>query len=154
MLNIKEFEIGNKRYEFRLTYKAKVEIDKESRLGLQALADEDIAKALPYVNKLSDEKISEEERMEALAMVAPLLDKDMSNIGDIEPIKLGYILLHNVKGNEGISKDEYYDEIIPAIEDAIGFEKMYEEFKQMHDKVFMQLEALNKAKTPVKGSRI
>lgn len=146
MLNIKEFKIGNKHYEFRLTYKAKVEIDNENRKGLQELANEDIAKALPYVNKLSDENISEEERMEALAMAAPLLNKDMSNIGDIEPIKLGYILLHNVKGNEGISKEEYYDEIIPAIEEELGFEKMYEEFKDMHDTVFTQLEAVNKAK--------
>ncbi len=149
MLNIKEFQIKDKLYEFRLSYKAKVEIDKENRKSLQLLADENISKALPYINKLSDPNLDENERLEAMGIVAPLLEKeDLNHIGDIDPIELGYILLHNIKGNESITKEEYYDEIIPSIEETLGFEKMYEEFMDMHDKVFTQLEAMNKKSTP------
>ena len=72
MLNIKEFQIKDKLYEFRLSYKAKVEIDKENRKSLQLLADENISKALPYINKLSDPNLDENERLEAMGIVAPL----------------------------------------------------------------------------------
>lgn len=142
-LNIKEIQVKDKLYEFRLTYKAKVEIDHESRKGLKALADENIARALPYINKLNDETISEQERMEALAIVTPLLqNEEMDKLGEIDPFHLGYILLHNLKGNETISKDEFYNEIIPSIEEELGFENMMNEFNDMHSKVFMMLEKL------------
>ena len=59
MLNIKEIEIGDKVYEFRLTYKAKVEIDRINRQQLQNLADEDVIKALPYVDTLQDTSVDE-----------------------------------------------------------------------------------------------
>lgn len=144
LLNIKEIQVKDKLYEFRLTYKAKVEIDHESRKGLQALGDENIAKALPFIHKLNDETISEQERMEAFAKVSPLLQSEkLDTFGEIEPVHLGYILLHNLKGNESMSKEEYYNTILPTIEEELGFEKMMQEFNEIHSKVFMMLEKLN-----------
>jgi hypothetical protein len=146
MLNIKEFIVKGKLLEFRLSYKAKIEIDKVNSKQFEVFADEDIVKVMPYVDKIFDESVSTEERTKMLAQIGPSISK-LSNINQqLDPIELGYILLHNLKGNESLSKDDYYNDIIPAIEEEIGFEKMYEEFTEMYEEVFIRMERLDKTK--------
>lgn len=149
MLNIKEIEIGDKVYEFRLTYKAKVEIDRINRQQIQNLADEDVIKALPYIDMLQDTSADEEKRLEALSKVAPLLKKENEMNQGIDPFELGYILLHSIPEYYTLTKDEYYDGIIVDIENCIGFEKMYDEFTDLYNEVFTRLERMNKKTSPV-----
>lgn len=144
MLNIKEFNIKGKILEFRLSYKAKIEIDKVNSKQFDMFGDEDIAKILPYADKLFNEDVPMEERVKMLTEFGPSISKLSSYREQLDPIELGYILLHNLKGYESLSKEDYYDEIIPSIEEEIGFEKMYEEFKEMYDEVFIRMERLNK----------
>lgn len=144
MLNIKEIEVGDKVYEFRLTYKAKVEIDRITRQQMKSFADEDVIKAFPYFSKLDDTTLSEEERLEALSKVVPLLEKEESINSGIDPFELGYILLHSIPEYYELTKQEYYDEIIVEIENQLGFEKMYDEFTDLYNEVFTRVERMNK----------
>lgn len=147
LLNIKEFEVNGMTYEFRLSYKAKVEIERITRKNISSITEDGVLEAITCFSKFDDENITMEEKAELLPKIKPLLENDRINLtGDIEPIELGYILLHNTKGFMQVTKEEYFDEIIPSIEEAIGFVKMYEEFKEMHEKVFTVMEEINKPK--------
>lgn len=143
MLNIKEIQTKKHLYEFRLTYKSKCEIEQASSKDLDIFADNEVVQVLPYVEKLDDKELSDTERVEILAKIAPIMGKMQSMKSGLDPVELGYILLHNLKGNEGISKEQYFDEIIPEIEEEIGLEKMYQEFVELHEEVFIRMEQLN-----------
>lgn len=142
MNNIKEFVVNGKVYPFRLTNKAKIEIEKLNNKQLALLGDLDIAAIYPYISKMNDENLSDEERAEVLTKVAPLLGK-LDSMGDgINPIELGYILLHNTKEYKDMSKDEYED-FIYDLEIQLGIEKMYKEFIEIHNKVFTLMERID-----------
>lgn len=142
MNNIKEFVVNGKVYPFRLTNKAKIEIEKLNNKQLQLLGDLDIAAIYPYISKMNDESLSEEEKAEILTKVAPLLGKLDSMEDGINPIELGYILLHNTKEYKDMSKDEYED-FIYDLENQLGIEKMYKEFIEIHNKVFTLMERID-----------
>lgn len=143
ILNIKEIQTKNNLYEFRLTYKSKIELEQINSKGFDVFADQDVVQILPYVDKLDDENISKDEKVAILTKIAPVMSKVQNVQSGLDPIELGYVLLHNLKGNESISKDVYYDEIIPEIEEEMGFEKMYELFVELYNEVFIRMEQLN-----------
>lgn len=142
-MNIKEFEVKEVSYGFRLTYGAKKEIDKINQKRLEVLNDAEIAKVLPYISKLDDQSISEEEKLITLAKVAPFIQKINTENNDFEPVELGYILLRNTKEHKNMSKSEYED-FIYDLEEQIGFEKMYAEFIELHEQVFTQMGQIEK----------
>lgn len=145
-MKLMELENKGKKYPFFLTYKAKLEID---RLDLEKIAeinDSEIVSAISLSGKLNKDGLSDEEKNEIIAKISPCIPKITKMSKNIDPIELGYLLLKNASATKDITQEEY-DELIESISMELGFEKMWDKFSEMHDKVFTLVEKVNTPKT-------
>ena len=148
-MNLYNYKYGDMELEFRLSNKAKVEIEAiQERNQLEMIGDdpEALIASMEYMGIENDEELSDDEkkdkRKELLSKVAPFLMKTVKYQKGFNSVELMYILLHTNPKFKDISKEKW-EEIEYDIEEKLGFEEAMMKFEEVSNNVFMVLERLN-----------
>lgn len=142
-MNFFEYTFKGVNYEFRMSNKAKVLIEEEQmKLISEISKDEELIKTVELINQRNKEEHNEESDVSFGLKMAPAITMMQKIETIVEPIQLGYILLHSIKKYSALTKDEY-EELIEDMEENLGFQKVQETFKEIHDKVFSLIETMN-----------
>lgn len=146
-MNLYKYTYQGETYEFRMSNKARLAIEEIQQNALKGLADPEVASvASCYLNEYKDESKTEEEKnIEVIMKLAPCADKLSKIDGDIDPVEVGYILLHSLSKYRSLTH-EMYDEMIEAMEEEKGFEEVQTIFREMKEKVFTVMAALGNQK--------
>lgn len=145
-MNLLELEKDGKTYTFRMTYKAKLEIDKLSMDNLSKMDSPELAKAYSVYSKMNKEGLTEDEKSEMMIQIMPYIGQLSKLNSSVDSVDLGFILLKNSKETSTITREEY-DDLYEFTEKEKGFEETIKLFNDMHDKVFTLVEKMN---TPTK----
>jgi hypothetical protein len=154
----KAWNFKDKNYIFKLTRKAQIAVEErmDSRRR-KLLSNEDALKYLEQMEQLEVEsqKINampegkeKEKAVKKFNEKNAGLVKFMSENDDLtkDPIdlyELGYILLTSYPKNPHITREEYED-LCCDIEDQLGLEETINMFVEMKEKVFHEMECINK----------
>ena len=153
--------LNGKAYVVMLTRKAKIEIERRQKKRSKELANdpfemdvisdmpnlEKAQKEIESVEKIKDEKEREKRMSKVISKYMPMTIKmSASEIYDdpLTPYEIVYILIHENPNNHQISKEEY-EKALFDMEMEIGLIEMERKFKEMYDKVFHDMELINKA---------
>lgn len=141
-MNFFKYTYNGIEYDFRMSNKAKVAIEEEETKMLEKVAqNQNLVESLALLENAEKENLSEEEKYKLSIKVAPALQMVQKLDSVIEPIKLGYILLHSLSKYSSLTKEEY-EAMIEDMEENLGFQKVQETFTDIHDKVFSLLGAM------------
>ena len=156
-MNFFSYEWNGKAYDFRLSHKAQVEIEKK-QLEMQYKAFEnpefiELAANYDELEKfqkaVKEKKLTEEElkekQIELMKKLGPQLKNANEINEEIDPFDVGYILLHSLSRYNDLTIDDYWL-LIEDMEEKLGFEKVNETFTEISDKVFTLIEAMNSKK--------
>lgn len=152
-MNFFEYIYDGINYEFRMSNKAKVRIEEEqSKMLLQFSQDEELSKSLALLNELENANLSEAEKYELTMKTAPVLQAIQKLDAVVDPISLGYILLHSLSKYSSLKKEQY-EAMVEDMEENLGFTKTQEVFKDIHDKVFSLIGATSNPKPQAKAKK-
>ena len=140
---IKEYKNGEKNIGFRLTYKAKVEIEKWQIANAKITADDDVIKAMAIAEEMKDESkdFTLDQKIELAKTVtnASIKMNEIENsINSVDIVKI--LLLNDHKS--GIKSNEEFNELLQEMDDDLGTVEMMKFFNEISDKVFMMLEEM------------
>ena len=145
-----EFDYEGKKLEFRMSHKAKVELEKISKEKQKIFEDQEVLGAtldvMDFANvnqRDAEEKNKEdsEEKKKLIVKHASVLSKVMNSMDDIDPVDMMYVLLHCNPKIKDITKEEW-DNIEFTMEEEIGYEELMDIFYEIRDKVFTLLEKM------------
>lgn len=160
-------ELNGKPYIIMLTRKAKLEIEERQKRKSRELANnqedlevlsamsqlDNIQEELDKIEKMKDGPAKDKKMEEYTRKYLPLIIKiNASDINDdaLNPYELVYILIHSNPNNSDLSKEDYEKGIF-NLEMEIGLVELEKKFKGYYDKVFHEMELINKAlNTPEK----
>lgn len=135
-MNLFSYTYKNIIYDFRMSYGAKLEIEKIQNMGFKVFEDKELAKAAAKMKSFNKE--FEEMEEEVLVEVLPLMSKFTEMDKGLDPVDVGFILLKNNPKFKDVKK-EFFFEILNDMEETLGFEETMNIFKEMSEKVFMVL---------------
>lgn len=137
-MNLYSYKYKDTIFDFRMSYGAKLEIEKIQNMSYKVFEDKEVTHA---VAKIKSNKKLDDLPEDVLVEVLPVMGK-MSNIdGGLDPVMLGYVLLKNNPKYNSLKKEEYLM-IVNDMEEKLGFEETYGIFQEMYKKVFRLLEKL------------
>lgn len=143
---MKSYEFKGKTYVFRLSRKARVEIEE-----LQSKQFEVIKKLDPkllsvfFSNRNLLEEMNEEEMTEKLGELLPYLDVIKQFRSEIDVYEVGFILLKNNLNYTDVNRS-MFDEMVFDMEEKLGYEETEDFFVEISDKVFTIITAQNEKK--------
>lgn len=143
---MKSYEFKGKTYVFRLSRKARVEIEE-----LQSKQFEVIKKLDPkllsvfFSNRNLLEEMNEEEMTEKLGELLPYLDVIKQFRSEIDVYEVGFILLKNNLNYTDVNRS-MFDEMVFDMEEKLGYEETEDFFVEISDKVFTIIAAQNEKK--------
>ncbi|MEG0409188.1 MAG: hypothetical protein RR623_09975 [Bacilli bacterium] len=140
-----ELKMDGKNYPFRMTYKAKLEIEKFEKKKLLKMSNPKILNASRLFGKLYDDNTSDEERVKISEEIAPYVEEISQLEAEMTPLELGFILLKCNKETENITQEEF-TKLYETTEDEMGFEKTFNQFKDTKEKVFTLVGKMNSPK--------
>lgn len=140
---IKEYKFEDKKVGFRLTYKAKVEIEKMQLKNAEKANDEDLIKAITMSETMEDKdkELTLEQKVDFAKTVtkASIKMNELENsFSVVDTIKI--LLLNDHKSQ--ISTEDEFDELIQHMDDELGTVGMINFFNEISDKVFTMLEEM------------
>ncbi|MGX8835324.1 hypothetical protein ACWG0P_14075 [Amedibacillus sp. YH-ame6] len=148
-MNLFNYKYGDMELEFRLSNKAKVEIEAIQQKNQEEMLGDDpeaMIASMEYMSIEENKELNDEEkkarRKELLSQIAPFLMKTMKYQKGFDSVELMYILLHANPKFKDITKEKW-EEIEYDIEEKMGFEEAMATFNEVSDKVFTVLERLN-----------
>lgn len=155
----KLYVFNDKKYTFKLTRFAQQEIERLQKEQISKyFSDEELIKLTSKINAYQEdlEKINKiEDETKKQKEFEKLTEKNahvLANMNKLETIsedpiglyELGYILLTSYPKNPPISKEEY-KMLCCEMEDELGYQETVEFFMEMKEKVFQEMELINKA---------
>lgn len=144
-MNLFEYEYNGKQYQARMSYRAKVEIDKANLKQMEKFGDPDLIKASKLLVKANGNGVTEEERSEIMMEVMPYVGKLNELNSALDPVDLLYILLRSNPNHKDLTREDF--ELLEwDMEEKLGFEELMETLQGIHDKVFTLVEKMNTPK--------
>lgn len=157
----KVYTYKSKEYTVKLTRKAKLEIEKRQKSIRRKIADDEnaidllsnydefqnIEEQLDKIEKMQDGKAKEKKLKEYNKKYLPIAMKiQASDIFDVEIDKyeLVYILIISYPKNPELSKNDY-EMMLYDLEEEKGLIELEEEFEEMYNKVFHEIDLINQA---------
>lgn len=155
----KTWDFKKKKYIFKLTRAAQIEIEEKQKRNQMKLFENDKLVAnliLKYdsfeneqqaINDMEDgeekEKKIDEFNNKYMPLMVEMMKDEKFGEDPIELYELGYILLKNYPKNQQLTKEEY-NLLTSDMEDSLGLMETIEFFNDMHNQVFMEMEQINK----------
>lgn len=139
-MNLYSYRYKDTIYDFRMSYGAKLEIEKRQNMNYEIFEDKEVAKTVAKL-KRSMKNDSDDLNEEEWAEVLPIMGKISSIGNELDPVQIGYILLKNNPKYKSLKEEEYLM-IVNDMEENLGFEDAYAVFQEMYTKVFRLLEKL------------
>lgn len=142
-MNLYSYKYKDNIYDFRMSYGAKLEIEKIQNMNYGVFEDKEFAKAFAKIKKSKSEDMNDLPE-EVLAEVLPEMGKIATLGNELDSVRVGYILLKNNPKYVSLTEQEFF-EIENDMEEKLGFEKTMEIFNEMYTKVFHLLERLQES---------
>ncbi len=140
---MKSYEFNGKVYLFRLSRKAKIELEERMNQQNTLFNDPDLVDVLPLLLTMqSGHSLNEVEEEKLKAKMVPLLQRINQSSQKIDPFEVGYILLKNHQDFLNLPREEF-DALEWDMEEKLGFEEAYAFFQELSDTVFTFLSNMN-----------
>jgi len=152
----KSYTYNKKNYIFKLTRSAQLEIERiQEKQQSKVFEDEEtikmmgsymeLQKGFAEIEKMEEGEQKEKANIDFISQNASVLAKarNLNSDDSLELYELGYILLKNYPKNPPLTKDEY-KLMTASMEDEMGLEETVNFFVEMRDKVFTEMEQINK----------
>lgn len=129
---MQSYEYNGKKYDFILSIKAKIEIEKAQKAKLKN----------PIVAKIALDAKSGLENLtdEQLAAIIPHMDE----LGDLDPIEIGFIVLSSYPSYRNEVTREFFNELVEHMDMECGVESTYAFFVEVQSEVFTTLARMQK----------
>lgn len=140
-METKSYEYNGKRYDFILSMRAKIEIEKAQKAKLKNPAVARLAMgAKDGIDSLSDEQLVE---------ILPHMDE----LEDLSPLDIGFIVLSTYPIYRDEVTREFFDGLVDDMDVKLGVEAAYAFFVEVQQQVFTQLAAMQENQASKTESR-